>query len=111
MRCFMGLFMAILLLQGCNILQEVQDPAQDPDAAVDEPPERSINFEQVLDTGIMLRSPEEDWGAHLFFPVGIGWTEFDLQNISLDQVSTISAIPTAEFIVPLSKHWTLMIGS
>ncbi len=64
----------------------------------------------MLNTGIMLRSPEEGWGAHLTFPVRIGWTSFDLSNISLDQVASLAVVPRVEFILPLdeSRRYTLL---
>lgn len=64
----------------------------------------------MLDTGLMLRSPEgRAWGVHLKLPVSVGWTEFDLgEGVSLDQLTTLAVVPTAEFIVPMNDKWTLL---
>jgi hypothetical protein len=87
----------------------IQDSQQDL-APVQSESDVSIDYEHLLDTGIMLRSPEEGWGAHLTFPVRIGWTRFDLSNISLDQVASLSVVPRVEFIMPLdeSRRYTLL---
>ena len=123
MKPFRGLITVVALAAGCRTpatceeapvaglrsVQDIQDSKQDPASAQSEPVER-IDYEHVLDTGIILRPPKDGWGAHLTFPVGIGWTTFDLSNISLDQVATVSVVPTVEFIVPLDEgeRWTLL---
>jgi hypothetical protein len=83
-------------------------PIQDAPAQSD--PGESIDYEHLLSTGIMLRSPDEGWGAHLTFPVQVGWTTFDLSDISLDQVASVAIVPRVEFIVPLDERerWTLL---
>jgi hypothetical protein len=50
-------------------------------------------------------------GIELRFPVAIGAYDFDVADIgatlSLDNVSTISAVPGIEFDVPMSSRWSL----
>jgi hypothetical protein len=65
--------------------------------------------EQIIPTGIMLRDPEgRSWGAHLTFPVSIGLTQFDLDDVDLDDLASLSVVPTGEFMVPIDEHWTLL---
>ncbi len=82
---------------------QVQEPSGDTDAT----PSPS---DPELKTGIMLRSVEERaWGLRLNFPLSVGLTEFDLASgVSLDDVATVSVVPTAEFIIPLDNKWTLL---
>jgi hypothetical protein len=93
----------------------IQDAPQDPRCPPPVAPEpvaagpgEPIDYEHVLGTGFMLRSPDQGWGAHLMVPVGIGLTQFDLADISLDQVASVAVVPTLEFLVPLDDRWTLM---
>jgi len=77
--------------------------APPPDApAVDSDPE--------LKTGLMLYSAEDGaWDLRLAFPFSVGLTSFDLDTgVSLDNVATVSVVPTLEFIVPLDRKWTLL---
>lgn len=82
---------------------QIQEPSGDTDAT----PRPS---DPELKTGIMLRAAEKrSWGLRLSFPLSVGLTEFDLASgVSLDDVATISVVPTAEFIIPLDNKWTLL---
>ena len=120
MRSFTGLVTVVALAAACRAparyeeapvasFRPLQDSPQDV-APAQSKFDESIDYEHLLNTGIMLRSPEEGWGAHLTFPVRIGWTSFDLSNISLDQVASLAVVPRVEFIVPLdeSERYTLL---
>ncbi|UCH73328.1 MAG: hypothetical protein JSU82_13370 [Rhodospirillales bacterium] len=63
-----------------------------------------------LETGWILHSARTgDWNLRLFFPFSVGLTEFDFDaGISLDNVTTVSVVPTLEFIVPLNNRWTFL---
>lgn len=82
---------------------QVQEPSEDTDKT-------ASPSDPQLKTGIMLRSVEErNWGLRLNFRFSVGLTEFDLASgISLDDVATVSLVPTAEFIIPLDNKWTLL---
>jgi len=63
-----------------------------------------------LRTGLLLYSARSgNWDLRLRFPFSIGLTSFDLNSgIDLDNVSTLSVIPTLEFVVPLDDRWTFL---
>ena len=63
-----------------------------------------------LKTGLMLYSAETgNWDLRLSFPFSVGLTEFDLDaGIDLDNVSTVSVVPTLEFIVPINDRWSFL---
>ena len=58
----------------------------------------------------MLRSlDEERLGVRLLLPVAAGFSEFgNIADISIDNLATVSLVPTAEFILPIDSHWTLL---
>lgn len=63
-----------------------------------------------LKSGLMLYSAEAgNWDLRLTFPFSVGLTSFDLDaGIDLDNVSTVSVVPTLEFIVPIDGKWTFL---
>ncbi len=69
-----------------------------------------LRSDPELQTGIMLRSPEgRRWGLRLAFPAAVGLTDFDLKTgFSYDNVTTVSVVPTLEFIVPINDSWTVL---
>jgi hypothetical protein len=95
------------------VAQTGADPAREPLEDTDTTPGLS-EYEPLTDpelkTGIMLHSAESgNWDLRLRFPFSIGLTEFDLSSgIDLDNVSTVSVVPTLEFIVPIDNGWTLL---
>ncbi len=88
---------------------DVQPPPED-DAATPAPGAYETLSDPELKTGIMLRSAESgNWDLRLTFPFSVGLTEFDLDaGIDLDSVSTVSVVPTLEFIVPIDNRWTFL---
>jgi len=88
-------------------LRRLQEPEQQQPLVADESV-TSADYEHMVDAGFMLREVKDGWGAHLFFPIGVGFTEFDLSNIALDQLATLAVVPTLELIVPLEERWVLL---
>lgn len=85
----------------------VQEPAEDTGAT---PGTQQPLTDPELQSGIMLHSAESgNWDLRLTFPFSIGLTEFDLDaGIDLDSVSTVSVVPTLEFVVPVDEKWTFL---
>ena len=119
-RRLIQLFLAATLWTACQAFSsndtvaqagtaDVQESLEDTDATpgLSEP---EFLSDPELKTGIMLRSAEErNWGLRVIFPFSIGLTEFDLDaGINLDSVSTVSLVPTLEFIFPIDNRWTLL---
>lgn len=54
-------------------------------------------------------APEDarEWSVRYKFPVGVGFTQFDL-GAGLDNLTTLSVVPTAEFARPIGRDWTLL---
>ncbi len=95
------------------VAQTGTDHAQEPleDAgATPHPPGQEPLSDPELKTGIILRSAKSgNWDLRLTFPFSIGLTEFNLDaGIDLDSVSTVSVVPTLEFIVPVDEKWTFL---
>jgi len=88
---------------------QVHEPFEDPDATPGLSEYEPLS-DPELKTGIMLHSAETgNWDLRLEFPVSLGLTQFDLgSGVGLDNVSTISVVPTLEFIVPIDDRWTLL---
>jgi len=81
-----------------------------PKDAAPDPSGQERHTDPELETGLMLRSIDDgNWGLRVAFPVSIGLTDFDLDTgISLDNLATVSVVPTLEFIVPIDDRWTLL---
>lgn len=59
--------------------------------------------------GWTLRSLEEHpWGVRLLLPVTVAFTDFDFgEGEALDSLTTLSVVPTGEFLFPLGEKWML----
>lgn len=62
----------------------------------------------------LLRSPEENpWGLRLRFPISFGVYGLTLgdfleaPDLDVDQIKTLTFVPAAEFLIPLSGRWLL----
>jgi len=62
----------------------------------------------------LFRDPEEQpWGLRLRFPVSFGVYDltfkgfFEDLDFDLDRFKTVTFVPAAEFLIPLSEHWML----
>ena len=60
----------------------------------------------------LIRSPEEHpWGLRLRFPISFGvfGLSFDdfLGDLDTERIKTLTFVPAAEFLIPLSDHWLL----
>jgi hypothetical protein len=102
-----------LALAPHGALAQAADDADTPAAdagAAPAPDLRQPLSDPDLQTGFMLHSAESgNWDLRLAFPFSIGLTEFDLDTgIDLDNVSTVSVVPTLEFIVPVTDRWTFI---
>ena len=88
---------------------DVQAPLEDPGATPGHSEYEPLS-DPELKTGIMLHSAESgNWDLRLAFPFSVGLTEFDLdKGIDIDNVSTVSVVPTIEFIVPIDEKWTFL---
>lgn len=119
MRCLLKLVVAAALLVACRPVA-AQDPGAEPggadvaapgvEVAAPPPGAPEVLSDPELETGIMLYSATSgNWNLRLSFPFSIGLTDFDLDaGIDLDNVSTVSGVPTLEFIVPVDDRWTLL---
>jgi len=59
--------------------------------------------------GWILRSLEDhSWGVRLLLPVSVAFTDFDFgEGEALDSLTTLSVVPTGEFLFPLGEDWLL----
>jgi hypothetical protein len=87
----------------------VEEPIEDTDATPG-PSGYEVLSDPELKTGFMLHSAESgNWDLRLAFPFSVGLTDFDLDvGIDLDSVSTVSVVPTLEFIVPINEKWAFL---
>jgi hypothetical protein len=85
--------------------EQVHEEAAE-EAPVERDPSAPMTTFEAMSKGIVLRNPEENpWGAHLLLPVSIGLTEFEFGEFSLDNLTTISVVPTVEALFPLGSRW------
>ena len=127
----MRIRLALLALMSAMGLQPAGLPAQVPPVEVD--PEGVENYPYTHDIGFagynageqnvfnlkipishLLRDPEErPWGLRLRFPISFGVYDLTLGGLledldfDIDKVKTVTFVPAAEFLIPLSQHWLL----
>jgi hypothetical protein len=118
-------------LLGTVCLAAVALPAQEPPIEVDAegvenyPYTHDIGFagydageQQVVNIKLpvsrLFRDPEEHpWGLRLRFPISFGVYGLTFDNIledldfDTDRIKTVTFVPAAEFLIPLSERWLL----
>lgn len=93
------------------VAQTGTDQVQEPVEVTGATPDTQLPLtDPELQSGILLHSAESgNWDLRLTFPFSVGLTEFDLDaGIDLDSVSTVSVVPTLEFVVPVDEKWTFL---